>query len=102
MIGILNAGDLNIKDIKIENDNNINKQKKSKNAIIANPEDVPQIPGAFKEMIMNSMRYDAFLGHSVYSEGKETAEIIFLDLERARCMIWRSKSLIRLKMGMSC
>ncbi len=23
------------------------------------------------------MRYDAFLGHSVYSEGKETAEIIF-------------------------
>ncbi len=80
VIGILNAGDINIKDIKIIKDSNIS--KKIQNAIIANPEDAPQIPGAFKEMIMNSMMYDVFLGHAVYSEGKETDEIIYLDLER--------------------
>ena len=80
VVRILNAGDLNIKDIKIVKDENVNKKLQS--VIMHNSEDAHPIPSSFKDMILNSLIYTVYLGHEIYSEGKKIDEIVYLNLER--------------------
>lgn len=91
VIGILNAGDINIKDIKIETDPALKKQIEKaiddglspnikKEFSFMSPEKSAEIQKTINEMVADSFSYKVYLGHSVYSRQEKTSETVYLDL----------------------
>ncbi len=68
---ILKAADLNVKDVKLVEDQDISSK-------IEVPKDMPI---ELKNRIMNDLRYKPYIGHPVYNNEEETNEIEYFDLE---------------------
>ena len=68
---ILNAADLNVKDIKLIEDERISDKLKI-------PEDIPI---DLKKRIIDDFRFKPYIGHSIYDNGKITSELEYFSLE---------------------
>jgi len=76
VIGILNAGDLNIKDIRVEKD-----KKMIESLEKSFTKNNQSIPDELRDMLIHSFSHRVDIGHSVYSDENETEEIVYFDLK---------------------
>ena len=76
VISILNAGDLNIKDIKIDIDKKMIEHFEKSLA-----KEAISFPEEFRDMLIHSFTHRVQIGHSVYSDEKETDQLVYFDLQ---------------------
>jgi len=71
LLCFLNAADLNIKTVKLEEDDSLLDKIKF-------PDNLPE---KLRQKIIDDLRFRPFLGHTIYNNGKPTEVIEYLDLE---------------------